>query len=131
MTAASPFWRVAAVAWAAAVFISGVLPTSSTVRAISGGHDTFTTTAAHFAAYALLGFLLGVALGGWRIDLGRLALGLALAAALGGAIELAQGPLSYRDAQLVDFIVDVAGAAVGFLAFSAVVRATRPRSRHG
>ena len=131
MTAASPFWRVAAEAGAAAIFISGVLPTSSTVHALSGGHDTFTTTAAHFAVYALLGFLLGVALGGWRIDAGRLALGLALAAALGGVIELAQGPLSYRDAQLVDFIVDVAGAAAGLLVFSASVRATRPRSRRG
>ena len=51
-------------AWAAAIFISGVLPTSSAVHAISGGHDTLTTTAAHFASYALLGFLLGVALAG-------------------------------------------------------------------
>ena len=79
----------------------------------------------------VLGFLLGVALGGWRVDPGRLTLGLALAAALGGAIELVQGPLSYRDAQVVDFLVDVAGAAVGLVLFSAVTSVTRPRSRPG
>ena len=100
VTTASPLWRVAAVLWAAAIVISGVIPTSSTVHAISDGHDTLATTVAHFVAYAVLGFLLGVALGGWRVDARRLALGLALAAALGGAIELVQGPLSYRDAQV-------------------------------
>ena len=46
-------------------------------------------------------------------------MGLALAAALGGAIELVQGPLSYRDAQVADFLVDVAGAAAGLAVFSA------------
>jgi VanZ family protein len=120
---------VAAVVWTVAIVVSGVVPTSSAVHAISGGHDTLTTTIAHFVAYVILGFLLGVALGGWRIDLGRLALGLALAAALGGAIELLQGPLSYRDAQVADLLVDVAGAAAGLAAFSAVTMVTRPRSR--
>jgi VanZ family protein len=129
MKTASPFWRVAAVLWAAAIIVSGVVPTSSTVHAISDGHDTLTTTVAHFIAYAVLGFLLGVALGGWRVDPGRLAIGLALAAALGGAIELVQGPLSYRDAQVVDFLVDAAGAAVGLVVFSVAAWVTRPRSR--
>jgi VanZ family protein len=129
VTATSGFWRVAAGAWVAVIFISGVLPTSSVVHAVSDGHDALTTTVAHFAAYLLLGFLLGVALGGWRIDGGRLALGLMLAVALGGAIELVQGPLSYRDAQLVDFLVDVVGAAAGLAVFSAAASAARSRSR--
>ena len=131
MTTGPRSWRLAAAVWTVAIIISGVIPTSSTVRAISGGHDSFTTTTAHFAAYAVLGFLLGVALGGWRVDLGRLALGLVLAAALGGAIELVQGPLSYRDAQVADFLVDVAGAAAGLVVFSVVALATRSRSRPG
>ena len=101
------------------------------MKAVSAGHDTVTTTVGHFVVYALLGFLLGIALGGWRVDLRRLALGLALAAVLGGAIEVVQGSLSYRDAQLADFLVDVAGAAAGLAVFSAAVWATRSRSRRG
>ncbi len=131
MISVSAFWRNAAAAWAVVVFISGVLPTARTVHAISDGHDTLATTIGHFLAYALLGFLLGVALGGWWVDVRRLVLGLALAAALGGAIEVIQGPLSYRDAQLADFLVDVAGAAAGLLVFSAAVSVARRRSRHG
>ena len=131
MTSTSAIWRIAAAAWAVVIFISGVLPTARTVHAFSGGHDTLTTTIAHFVAYALLGFLLGVALGGWRVDLRRLVLGLALAAALGGAIELIQGPLSYRDAQLVDFVVDVAGATAGLVVFSAAASVARRLSRRG
>jgi VanZ family protein len=131
VTTASPLWRVAAVAWAVVIFVSGVIPTQSTVHAISGGHDSLATTIGHFMAYVALGFLLGVAFSGWRVDTGRLMLGLALAAALGGAIELVQGPLSYRDAQVVDFVVDVAGAGVGLVLFSAVTSVTRPRSRPG
>jgi len=130
VTATSRFWRVAAGVWAAAIFVSGVVPTRSVVRAVSEGHDTLTTTAAHFVVYAVLGFLFGLALGGWHTDLRRLAVALALAAALGGAIELIQGPLSYRDAQLADFIVDVAGAAAGLAVFS-VAAAARSRSRRG
>jgi len=131
VTASPRSWRVAAAAWAVAIFVSGVLPTESVVKAVSEGHDTLTTTAAHLAAYALLGFLLGVALGGWRVEPGRLALALALASALGGVVEVVQGPLPYRDAQVVDFLVDVAGAAAGLAVFSAVAWAARSRSRRG
>ena len=131
MTTASLFWRAAAALWAVAIVISGVVPTSSAVHAISDGHDTLATNVAHFLAYAVLGFLLGVALGEWQTDTRRLALALLLAAALGGAIELVQGPLSYRDAQVLDFVVDVAGAAVGLVVLSVAASVTRPRSRPG
>jgi VanZ family protein len=131
VTATPRFWRLAAAVWAGVIFISGVVPTRSVVRAISDGHDTLTTTVAHFVVYAVLGFLLGLALGGWRTDFRRVALALALAAALGGTIELIQGPLSYRDAQLGDFIVDVAGAATGLAAFSVAAAAARSRSHRG
>jgi len=131
VTATSRFWRGAAAVWAGVIFVSGVVPTRSVVRAASDGHETLTTTVAHFMVYAVLGFLLGLALGGWRTDFRRLALALALAVALGGAIELIQGPLSYRDAQLADFIVDVAGAAAGLAVFSVAAAVERSRSRRG
>jgi VanZ family protein len=131
MRATPAFWRWAAAGWAVVIFISGVLPTAGAVEAISAGHDTLTTTVGHFVAYALLGFLLGLALGEWRADPRPLILGLALAAVLGGAIELVQWPLSYRDAQVADFLVDVAGAAAGLAVFSVAAWATRSRSRRG
>jgi len=131
VTATSRVWRVAAVVWAGVIFVSGLVPTTSVVRAISDGHDTLTTTVAHFVVYAVLGFLLGLALGGWGTNFRRLALALALATVLGGVIELIQGPLSYRDAQLADFIVDVAGAAAGLAVFSVAAAAARSRSHRG
>jgi VanZ family protein len=124
-------WRLAAAIWAAVIFVSGVVPTQRAVTAVSGGHDTAFTTAAHFAVYAVLGFMLGVAVAGWTAETRGVLVALVLAAALGGVIEVIQGPLSYRDAQIADFVVDVAGAAVGLAVFSAVARGRRPRSRPG
>jgi VanZ family protein len=124
-------WRIAAVAWAGAILVSGMLPTQGAVSMISDGHDDLATTLGHFASYALLGFLLGVALGGWRTRRDRVILALALAGGLGGLIELAQMPLPYRDGQVVDMVVNLAGAAVGLVAVSVVEPARRPRSRRG
>ncbi len=131
MTPSLLAWRAAAAAWAAVILVSGVLPTQDVVEAISGGRDDAFTTAGHFAAYVLLGFLIGVALTGWEVRAGGLLVGLALAAALGGLVELVQAPLPYRDAQVLDFIVDVAGAAVGLALFSAVASVGRSRWRRG
>jgi len=124
-------WRTAAALWAAVIFVSGVVPTETMVTRLSGGHDSAFTTAAHLAVYAVLGFLLGVAFGGWDLRLRSAVLALALATALGGVIEVIQGPLPYRDAQVVDFVVDVAGAAAGLVVLSAVARGRRSRSRPG
>jgi VanZ family protein len=113
------------------IAVTGLLPTRSVVSVVSGGHDSVATLSGHFAAYALLGLLLGVALGGWETS-GRGVLGAwALAVALGALIELVQGPLPYRDAQAIDMILNAAGAAVGLLLLSAVVRVLRSRSRRG
>jgi VanZ family protein len=128
---ASPWWRPAAAVCAVAIFVSGVVPTQSTVTAVSGGHDAAFTTAAHFVVYVVLGFLLGVAVAGWRVTPRGLLIALAIAALLGGLIEVIQGPLSYRDAQLADFLVDIAGAAAGLAAFSAVALGRRSRSHPG
>lgn len=124
-------WRAAAMCWALVIVVSGVLPTQGAVHAISDGHDDFLTSAGHFVGYIVLGFLLAVAIGGWAARARQVAIALVLAAALGGAVELVQGPLTYRDMQLSDFLVDVAGAALGIVAFSAVALARRPRSRRG
>jgi VanZ family protein len=124
-------WQVAAAVWAGVILVTGVLPTQSAVSTISGGHEDLATTAGHFASYALLGFLLGVALGGWRVKRDRVLLALALAAGLGGLIELVQLLLPYRDGQVVDALVNAAGAAVGLAVFSAVVSARRSRSHRG
>jgi VanZ family protein len=122
-------WRAAAVSWAAAIAVFGVLPTQSTIHAVSGGRDELSTAAGHFVAYALLAFVLAVALDDWRLSR-RAALGAAaLAVSLGVAIELVQAPLPYRDCQLADALVDVAGAALGLAAFSAAARARARRSR--
>jgi len=131
VTASLRVWRAAAVAWAAVILVSGLLPTRDVVQAVSGGRDDAVTTAGHFAAYVLLGFLVGVALTGWEVRARGLLLGLALAAALGGLIELVQAPLPYRDAQVLDFVVDVAGAATGLALFSAVASVGRSRWRRG
>lgn len=131
MSATVRAWRAAAAAWAAVILASGLLPTRGAVEAVSGGHDDAVTTAGHFAAYVLLGFLLGAAAGGRRVRVRGLLVALALAAALGGLIEVVQAPLPYRDAQVSDFVVDVAGAAVGLALFSAVASVGRSRGRRG
>jgi len=122
-------WRVAAVCWAAAITVFGVLPTQGVVRAIGEGRDDLLTSAGHLAGYALLAFVLAVALDDWRLSRRAVLGAAALAVSLGVAIELVQAPLPYRDCQLADALVDVAGAALGLVAFSAAARARARRSR--
>ena len=116
---------------AAILFIGGVLPTSGFVHAVSEGHDSLATTLAHFATYAALGYLLAVAIDGREISVRSALWSVGLAAALGGVIELVQGPLPYRDAQVADFVVDVAGAVAGLVALSLSGAVVRRRSRRG
>jgi VanZ family protein len=126
-------WRVAAVVWAAAVFVLGILPTQGIVKAIAEGQDDLLTSAGHFASYALLAFALAVALDDWRLSRRAVVGAAALAVSLGVAIELLQAPLPYRDCQLGDALVNAAGTALGLAVFSAVARARerRPRWRRG
>lgn len=131
MTTSLRVWRAAAVAWATVILVSGLLPLHDVIEAASRGRDDAVTTVGHFAAYLLLGFLVGVALTGWEVRAGKLLLGLALTAALGGLVELVQAPLPYRGAEMLDFIVDVAGAAAGLALFSAVATVGRSRWRRG
>jgi VanZ family protein len=128
-------WRMAAVACAAAIALFGVLPTQRVVHAVAegrGGDDLF-TSAGHLAAYAVLAFVLAVALDDWRLSRRAVLGAAALAVSLGVAIELVQAPLPYRDCQLADALVDAAGAALGVAAFSVAARARvwRPRGPRG
>lgn len=124
-------WRAGAAGWALLIAFSGVLPTQGVVHAVSGGRDSLVTTAGHVVAYVVLGFLLPVAIGGWEVRAPGLVLAFVLASGLGIAVEAVQSLLPYRDAQMLDALGDMAGAALGLLLFSGVVRARRPRARRG
>lgn len=126
---ASRRWRAAVLVWVAGIVATGVAPLGSVVEAV--GPPDPVTTAGHFVAYAILGFVLVVALGGWQVSARTLALAFALAVSLGAVVELVQGPIPYRDASLLDLAVDAAGAVAGLAVVSALARARRPLSRPG
>jgi VanZ family protein len=126
-------WRAAALALVIAIVVFGVIPTREVVHVASEGHDNLVTSAAHFLEYAALAFVLAVALDDWRISRRAVLGAILLAACLGVTIEVVQAPLPYRDAQLSDALLDIAGAALGISVFSAAARARarRPRWRRG
>ena len=129
-----PFgWRIAAAAVTAVIVVAGLVPTHQALQAVAGEGEGAATVAGHFVEYAVLGFVLPVALRGWRPG-GRalLAAGL-LCVGLGLSIELAQLLLPYRSAQVSDALVNAAGAGLGLLLVSGAGRARERRSqwRHG
>jgi VanZ family protein len=128
-------WKVAAVAWAAAIVIGGLVPIQGVVHAVAEekGRQDLLTSGGHFAEYAVLAFVLAVALDDWRLSRRAILGAAALAIGLGVAIELVQGLLPYRDCQVSDALADAAGTALGLAALSAVPRAwaRRPRGRRG
>jgi VanZ family protein len=126
-------WRIAAAIWTAIVVAFGLLPTQGTIHAISEGRDALLTSSGHFFEYAILAFVLAVALDDWRTGYRALVGAGVAAASLGALIELVQAALPYRDCQLADAVVNVAGAAAGLVAFSlaARARARQRRARRG
>jgi len=126
-------WRIAAVAWTAIVVSFGLLPTQGAIHAIAEGQDALLALVGHFVEYAILAFVLAVALDDWRAGYRALVGAGVAAACLGTLIELAQALLPYRDCQLADAVVNVAGVAFGLAVFSLAARsrARRRRSRHG
>jgi len=126
-------WRVAAGVWTAIVVLFGVLPTQGTIHVIAEGHDAPLTSAGHFLEYAILAFVLAVALDDWRASYRALVGAGVAAAGLGTLIELVQAALPYRDCQLADVMVNVVGACAGLAVFSLAARsrARRRRSRRG
>ena len=126
-------WRIAALAWTSVVVAFGVLPTQGAIHAVAAGRDALLTSAGHFVEYAILAFVLAVALDDWRVSYRALVGAGVAAAGLGALIELVQTALPYRDAQLADALVNVAGTCVGLVAFSLAARkrVQRRRARHG
>jgi VanZ family protein len=106
-------WRIAAIAWSAVVVVSGVLPTSAAVHAIAAGHDDLLTSAAHFAEYAILAFVVAAAVDGLPARRRALLWAGVYAVGLGAVIEVVQGVLPYRDRQLSDAAIDAVGAGLG------------------
>ncbi len=126
-------WRWAALAVGLLILVFGVIPVQATVHALSHGHDDLLSSAGHFFENVVFALVLAVAWDGLRASRRALLGALFVAAGLGVAIELVQAFLPYRDAQLSDALLDIAGAALGVGVFTAVVwaRVRRPRWRRG
>jgi len=60
-------WRAAAIAWTVVAVVFGVLPTHGAVHAVAAGYDDLLASTAHFGEYAILAFVVAVALGGWSL----------------------------------------------------------------
>lgn len=118
--ARTPF--LAAATWTALIVVAGVMPIQRFVGAVAPGRETAATLAGHFLEYCILAILLAAALSGRRSASRRAALVMALAVSLGVVIEAVQAFLPYRDCQLVDVLVNAAGAACGLVVLSAVAR---------
>jgi VanZ family protein len=133
LTARGRGWVLAAAGWALVIVVFGVIPTHEVLSSTVGSGENAATSLGHFGEYVVFAFLLAVALGGWRISVKPMVLAAAIAVALGWAIEVVQLSLPYRDFQVVDGTVDMAGVAVGLAAFSVAVswREARRRARPG
>jgi hypothetical protein len=121
VTPHSRAWTVAAVVWVLVIIVFGVVPTHQTLAATVGNEENSVASLGHFVEYAVLAFLLARVFGGGRIGVRPFVLAAVAAVALGWAIELVQLPLTYRDFQVSDGLVDMAGAAVGLAVFSLAV----------
>lgn len=118
---------LAAAAWSVTIVIVSVVPTQEAVSQAAPGREVPVTLLGHFASYLVLAALLATALALHGAAGGAVLAALA-AAGLGAGLELVQALLPYRDCQLIDVLVNVAGAAAGAAGFS-VSRAGARRSR--
>jgi VanZ family protein len=115
--------RLLLLVWAAFIVVFGVLPTHQALQAVVGEEESLSTVIGHFAEFAVFALLAGLWLSVRAPRLGLVktaALVLVMTVGLGGAVELVQGPLPYRDMQLSDFATDVAGGVTGLVLFSCV-----------
>lgn len=121
-------WRLAAVVVVVLIVVLGVVPTHATLHAMVGGGEDDAANAAHFVEYAVLAFVLPLALEGWRPSRRTLVLAGLASIALGIGIELVQLGLPYRSAQVSDALLDVAGTLVGLALVSWIARVRAKRS---
>ncbi len=122
-------WILAAALWALVIVVAGVLPTHPVLAATAGDSENLVASLGHFVEYAILAFVLAVAVDGWRLSLRAVVWSAVPAVALGWMIEVLQAPLPYRDFQLADGLVDAAGVVAGLAVFSVAARARAPRRR--
>lgn len=110
-------WLPAAV-WAAVIFASSSIPGTN----IPGVWSVW----GHLAEYAVLGGLVAAALR--RDDWGTILLVVGLCALYGASDELHQVFVPFRTPDVLDWITDVAGAAIGtaFYLLVTLRRETRP-----
>ena len=113
-------WKLIAALWAAVIVLFGVIPTHEALAATAGVRENLVASLGHYFEYAFFAFALAVAFGGWKVEARALALSAGIAVALGWLIEVVQLPLPYRDFQVSDGFVDVAGVATGLVAISVV-----------
>lgn len=125
-------WVLAAALWTLVIVVVAVVP-SRPVLSAAGDHEDMVASLLHFAEYAVLAFVLAVAVDDWRLSVRAVVWPALFAVGLGWGIEVLQVPLSYRDFQVADGLVDAAGVAAGLAAFSvaAGARASRRRWRRG
>ncbi len=122
MTHAGRAWSAAAVLWALLIVVFGALPTQQLVSEVAPEREAASTLLGHFVEYLVLAALLAAAFGRRYSVARRAGLVIALAVGLGVAIEVAQAFLPYRDCQLLDVLVNAAGAFFGLVVVSAIER---------
>ena len=122
-------WIAAAAVLALVILVVGVLPTHPVLAATTGSSENLVASLGHFVEYAILAFVLAVAVDGWRLSLRAVVWSAVLTVGLGWLIEVLQAPLPYRDFQVADGLVDMAGVAVGLAVFSVAARAGAARRR--
>ncbi len=102
-------------AYALAIMVLGSLPNPP------AGPATMSDKALHFLGFALLGCLACRAVRHLRALASAttaMLAGFAASALLGGALELWQGALAYRSCELMDWVADTLGAALGAAAMA-------------
>lgn len=120
-------WLIAAIGWAAAIVVAGTLPTQTLVTALAPQREAVTTAVGHFIEYCVLAILLSGAVRATQSSAGRALWPVVIAALLGALVEIVQGFLAYRDAQLGDVVVNLLGAIAGATAYGVVSAALRSR----
>jgi VanZ family protein len=110
-------WLPAAL-WAVVIFAGSSIPGTS----IPGGWTAW----GHVAEYLVLGALIAWALR--RDDVGTVLLVIGLCALYGASDEFHQAFVPYRTPDILDWITDVAGAALGVAAYLLVTLRGEPRS---
>jgi VanZ family protein len=114
---------VVAALYAAAIFVVGSLPGAVAIA------KNVSDKLQHALGFALLAWLWCRALRrlrpGWALPRVSAA-SAALSVALGGALELWQGLLAYRSCDVLDWLADAVGAAIGVGFYAALAAASAP-----